>query len=129
VKLKYLAGWTDRRIEIASLYHKLLADVRGLELPKVREHVKHTFHHYVIRSGQRDALKLYLEEQGIQTAIHYPVSLPLLPVYNFLDNKSTFAVAEHVQTRILSLPMFSELTDAQVEYVCSNIRAFCSGSR
>ena len=128
VKLKYLNDWNSRRSEIALLYNTLLTDVSGLELPKVREGVKHTFHHYVIRSDQRDALKSYLEDQHIQTAIHYPVALPLLPLYKYLGNNSTFAVAERVQTTILSLPMFPELTDAQVEYVCQKIRAFYSGS-
>ncbi|AHM61770.1 putative PLP-dependent enzyme possibly involved in cell wall biogenesis [Flammeovirgaceae bacterium 311] len=121
-KLPYIHKWTEQRIRNAALYSQLL-EGSGLELPLVRAASKHTFHLYVVRSGQRDLLQKTLNEQGIATAIHYPTILPLLPAYNYLNHKpADFPVAYEYQQQILSLPMYPELTEEQIKYVAEVIR-------
>jgi len=79
VKLKYLLGWTDKRIKNATLYSELLSKINGIETPKINENIKHVFHLYVIRTDKRDELRKSLSENGISSAIHYPSPLPFLP--------------------------------------------------
>lgn len=124
VKLPHLKGWTEMRIKNAQLY------IRGLKncdvaVPIVREQTRHTFHLFVIRSNRRDELKSFLESKGIQTAIHYPTSLPNLPAYRYLKHtESDFPVASQYQRQILSLPMYPELKQEQIDYVCQSIKEF-----
>lgn len=123
-KLPYLKKWTEQRINNAKHYTEKLKD-SGLELPLVRPSTKHTFHLYVIRSSKRDKLKEFIESRGVQTAIHYPTALPNLPAYKYLNHKpEDFPIASRYQSQILSLPMFPELTEAQIEYVCSQLAEF-----
>lgn len=121
VKLPHIQNWTQQRIKNAELYHQLLKD-SVLGLPTVRPNALHTYHLYVVRSKERDHLQNALNEQGVSTAIHYPTILPLLPAYRYLNNKaSDFPVAYEYQQQILSLPMYPELTEAQINYVAEVI--------
>jgi dTDP-4-amino-4,6-dideoxygalactose transaminase len=123
-KLPHLEKWTKARIANADTYDKLLSDV-GMALPVTREGCRHVFHLYVIRSEQRDALAAYLKKEGIETAVHYPTALPFLPCYGdrgFMPED--FPVAFHNQSRILSLPMFAELSREQLEKVASAVLSF-----
>lgn len=123
-KLPHILDWTEKRIENSQLYNKYLADT-SLLLPKVRENSKHTFHLYVVRSKRRDALKTYLQEKGIGTAIHYPTILPLLPAYAYLNEKpEDYPVAFAYQQEILSLPMFPELKEEQIKYIAEVVKEF-----
>jgi dTDP-4-amino-4,6-dideoxygalactose transaminase len=125
VKLNYIDRWTQARIKNARLYSQKLRDEKGIVLPQVREETVHTFHLYVIRTTQRDELKSYLEQKGIQTAIHYPVALPNLPAYQYLGHKpEDFPVASRYQNEILSLPMYPELSEEQIHFVCDSIQSF-----
>ena len=125
VKSKYILDWTAARIEKAALYNEALKDVNAISLPVVRGNTKHTFHLYVIRSKKRDQLKLYLESQGIQTAIHYPTALPNLQAYKYLNHRrEDFEVASAYQDEILSLPMYPELDANQINYIADKIRIF-----
>lgn len=124
-KLPYLSKWTKQRIENAGKYTSRLSGIKELEVPVVRNGSVHSFHLYVIRTNSRDQLKDYLEKRGIQAAIHYPTALPYLPAYQYLNHKKEdFPIASKYQNEILSLPMYPELSDDQVDYVCSAIKDF-----
>lgn len=132
VKLKYLSQWTVRRQEVASQYNKLLSNIPGITTPKVAEGSDAVWHLYVIQHEQRDALAKHLAAKGIQTVINYPVALPFLPAYRrFEHNPADFPVAHNHQGRILSLPIFPEITDEQLQSVADSIREFaeCAACR
>lgn len=123
-KLPHLKHWTEKRISNANLYYEGLQHAE-VALPIVRNGTKHSFHLFVIRSKQRDSLKQFLEGNGIQTAIHYPTALPNLSAYKYLHHQpADFPVASQYQNEILSLPMFPELSHAQISYVCAAINRF-----
>ena len=125
VKLKYISGWNEKRIKNAILYNKLLADVDGVAIPQICKNAKHVFHLYVIRATNRETLQKHLAEKGISTGIHYPTPLPLLPAYRYLNHTpSDFPVASGYMDKILSLPMFPELTEEQIQYVAEKIRLY-----
>lgn len=127
VKLPHLPLWTARRQEIAGAYGRLLAGIPGVELPKVAPGREHVYHLFVIRSEQRDALATHLASRGIQTVINYPVALPFLPAYARLKHRpQDFPNAHYNQSRILSLPIFPEITESQLQTVATAIREFSS---
>lgn len=124
VKLVHLEQWTKARIGNANQYNKLLANA-AIVLPKTRTNTRHVFHLYVARSAERDKLKEYLKTKDVATGIHYPTALPLLPCYNMFNYKvEDFPVATQYQNEILSLPMFAELTNEQIEYVTNQTIIF-----
>ncbi|MDH4208359.1 MAG: DegT/DnrJ/EryC1/StrS family aminotransferase, partial [Anaerolineae bacterium] len=124
VKLRYLEGWIEARRQNAALYADLLADsdvITPVETPGAT----HVYHLYVIRTSNRDALQAYLQEQGIGTAIHYPVPIHLQPFYagdGF--RRGQFPVTEQLCDQVLSLPMFPEMTTEQVRYVANRVIQF-----
>lgn len=124
VKLKYLNEWTSRRIDNAALYNKYLKS--NIVRPQVQKELKHVYHLFVIQHERRDELAQYLKECGIETAIHYPTPLPLLPCYcsNVEEAKSLYPNATKAASRILSLPMYAELSEEQIEYVASKVNEF-----
>lgn len=125
VKLSYILDWTDSRIKNAGLYDAALKNISEITLPTVRPDSKHTYHLYVIRAQNREALSNYLNEQGIQTAIHYPTILPLLPAYEYLNKtEADFPQAFSAQQEILSLPMYPELTLEQIQFIAHKISDF-----
>lgn len=123
VKLRHLEAWTERRIQIAGLYQRLL-DGAGPVLPLAEPWARHVYHLFVVRSPRRDALQAHLKAAGIETAIHYPSALPMLKAYTSLeqDCSSMFSVA--AAGEVLSLPMGEHLADGDVEQIASAIRAF-----
>ena len=124
-KLPHILKWTDLRIKNAGLYDKHLAGIEDIILPKVRPDTKHTFHLYVIRTGRRNQLAEFLKENGIETAVHYPVALPNMKAYEYLGHSpADFPIASQFQDEILSLPLFPELTEQQIIYVAGKIREF-----
>ncbi|MBN9482705.1 MAG: erythromycin biosynthesis sensory transduction protein eryC1 [Bacteroidetes bacterium 43-93] len=124
-KLPHILQWTEQRIHNAALYAKHLGGIKEIVLPQVRPDSKHTYHVYMIRAANRDALMAHLREQGIETALHYPVILPLLKAYSYLGYTSKdFPVASAYQETILSLPMYPELTEEHIAYVAETIAAF-----
>lgn len=130
VKLKSILSWTQHRINNAITYDNLLNTNENIIIPIVRKNTKHSFHLYVIRTKDRNALKEFLEKKGVNTAIHYPTALPNLKAYKYLGNNSMdFPVASKYQDEILSLPMYPELTNNQISYVCDSINLFYSTSK
>ena len=129
-KLPHLVRWTNSRIQRASEYTELLKEVEEVRLPQTRPGCKHVFHLYVIQAEARDELAAFLKAQGIQTGIHYPTPLPFLPCYEHLNHSlNDFPVANMLKTKILSLPMFAELTSEQVRRVTDGIKQFYSQRR
>jgi dTDP-4-amino-4,6-dideoxygalactose transaminase len=125
VKLKYLKSWTEARRRNAVKYNELLAKVEGISIPIEADYAKHVYHLYVACLRNRDALMTTLAEKGIQCGIHYPVPLHLQEAYQSLGKKEgSFPVAEDFANQLVSLPMFPELTEEQIEYVVCNITDF-----
>jgi len=124
-KLPFLREWTEARIKNARLYDQYLAGIDEIRLPEVRPNSKHTFHLYVIRAEKRDALMQFLKEREIETSIHYPTALPNLPAYKYLGYRpADFPEATKLQDEILSLPMYPELTEEQINYIAQSIKDF-----
>lgn len=129
IKLKYLHQWTARRQEVSQKYDALLRGISGVITPKLAVNREHVWHLYVIQHEERDALAKYLAAKGVQTVINYPVALPFLPAYRRYEHTpADFPVAHYHQSRILSLPIFPEITDNQMHHVASVIRSFIEKS-
>lgn len=125
VKLPHLAGWTRRRQELAASYEVLLRGIDGLDLPVTAQGREHVFHLYVIQHEKRDALARHLSSLGIQTVISYPTALPFLPAYaRFGHQSADFPNAYRNQSRILSIPIFPEMTVAHQQAVAEALRSF-----
>lgn len=129
VKLRYLEKWNAARRWNAKLYQKHL-EGSGVVVPGEAGGAESVWHLYVIRTEKRDGLKDCLIDKGIQASIHYPVPIHLQPAYQDLGYKrGDFPVTEAHADRILSLPMYAELTDRQVEFVSQTVREFQSTHR
>ncbi len=125
VKLKHLSGWTDARRRHAALYDTLLRRVPQVTVPARMPYARHVHHLYVIRTKHRDSLQKHLETKEISTGLHYPIPLHLQPAFAGLGYKpGDFPVAEACAAEMLSLPMFAELTEAQIHHVCDSIGEF-----
>jgi dTDP-4-amino-4,6-dideoxygalactose transaminase len=93
------------------------------------EDARHVYHLYVIQVDQRDALQKHLADSGVGTGVHYPIALNLQPAYSHLGYKQgDFPVSESLGDRILSLPMYPELTDEQIQQVVGAIATFSGNS-
>jgi len=126
VKLRYLEKWNAARRWNAVLYHKFL-DGCGLLLPGEAPGAESVWHLYVIRAEQRDALKEHLISRGISASIHYPIPIHVQPAYLDLGyKKGDFPVTESCAHQVLSLPMYAEISQDQIEYVAKTIRNFLS---
>lgn len=134
VKLKYLEGWTKERRRAAAKYKELLSSIDQLTVPKEMPEVKHVYHLYVVkvngnnlteREETRDKLQLFLSDNGISTGLHYPVPLHLQKCFSHLGHKKgDFPETEELAQTGISLPMYPELKDEQIEYVASKIKEF-----
>ena len=125
VKLKYLPIWTSERQAAAAHYDDLLASIGEISIPLVRSNAAHVYHLYVIRTPRRDELKAHLADLGIQSRVHYPTALPMLPAYEYLRHvEGDFPNAVKAQAEILSIPIYPEIRPEQIEYVAQSIRQF-----
>lgn len=128
VKLPHLAAWTDGRRRVAASYQRLLAE-DGVRLPIEMPYSRHVYHVYAIRVSDREACQKALLDAGIQTGIHYPIPVHLQEAWKELGHKrGDFPHAERAADEVLSLPMFAELTDAQIAQVASATRALHVGA-
>lgn len=124
VKLPHLNRWNARRAEIAARYTEAFAKL-PLQLPITAPGNTHIFHVYAVLSEKRDALQKFLTERGVPTLIYYPLPLHLQKLYVDLGFKAgDFRIAEQISKEILPLPMYPELTNEQVDYVCQLISEF-----
>lgn len=130
VKLRYLNEWNETRRRNARLYSEYLKDLvnkGSVTTPKEKDWAKHVYHLYVIQveEGVRDNLITYLNSRGIGAQIHYPIPIHLQKAYKHLGYKEgSFPVAERLAKRIISLPMFPELKQQEIEYIAQEIGAF-----
>jgi dTDP-4-amino-4,6-dideoxygalactose transaminase len=128
VKLRHLPAWNSARRRVAEWYADALADFPDIRLPTVAPFATPVWHLFVIEAERRDALKACLDSQGIGTGLHYPLPLHLQNAYRHLGlGRGAFPVTERSADRILSLPMYPELTQSQVGQVADTIRAFYRG--
>jgi dTDP-4-amino-4,6-dideoxygalactose transaminase len=125
VKLDHILSWTEKRIERAAWYREALKDIPQISIPEVRPESQHSYHLFIIRTSQRNELMAFLKEKGIETAIHYPTPLPLLPAY--LDRGFTatdYPVSSRMSATMLSLPIYPELSFEAINYVANTIQDF-----
>ncbi|MFC1874998.1 DegT/DnrJ/EryC1/StrS family aminotransferase [Chloroflexota bacterium] len=132
VKLKYLGEWISSRNAIAIGYNRLLENVDGIVIPFKQQGNRHSYNYYTICvSGgklKRDGLRDYLREKGIHTVVFYPSSLHLQEPYKYLKfKKDEFKVSEWAQDRVISLPIYPELTEKQIDQIVGEIRNFMGG--
>jgi dTDP-4-amino-4,6-dideoxygalactose transaminase len=129
VKRPHLPAWTTGRRHVAARYDELLQGVGDIIKPQIASDRDHVFHLYVIRTEKRDALRKYLTEAGIATVLNYPKALPFYPAYAYLGHTpKDFPVAHANQSRILSLPIYPELTEEMIAYVVECIGRFFQNS-
>lgn len=128
VKLRQLNAWTEARRALADRYDRLLTEL-PVTIPPRQPWAEHVYHLYGIQVPQRDQIQWNLQENGIQTGIHYPVPVHLQPWAQGLGFKSgDFPCSEAVAARELSLPLYPELTPAQVCHVADALRAALQGT-
>lgn len=124
VKLKYLDKWNNSRREKALLYNQLITNEK-IAKPVEASYGKHIFHLYVVKTNERDKFQEYLKNNGIQTLIHYPIPLHLQEAYEYLGfKKGKYPVTEEIANTILTLPMFPELSNKEIEYISEVINNF-----
>ena len=124
IKLKHLEKWTRERQRVAKRYSELLAGT-PLQLPQQADFAESVWHLYVVRHPRRDALKAHLDANGVGCALHYPLPLHLQKCYATLGHKAgDFPVAEKAARECLSLPIYPELTEAQIQRVVEVIKGF-----
>jgi dTDP-4-amino-4,6-dideoxygalactose transaminase len=125
IKLKRLKQWNQARQTHAALYDELLGEIPAVRFAEVAGFAESVYHLYVIMLDARDGLQQFLGEKGIATGLHYPLPLHLQKAYEHLGYKvGAFPVAEKAAARLLSLPMYPELTRDQIEYVADCIKEF-----
>ena len=125
VKLKYIDDWTEKRRQAANSYDSLLSGISDVMTPLVYENNKHVFHLYVIKTEKRDSLRDFLSAKGISTVLNYPTALPFLEAYKRLNHTpENFKNAFSNQSKILSLPIYPEISEREIEYVADSIRIF-----
>lgn len=122
VKLKYLEAWTERRRAIAAMYDEQLASLVKVARPRTGS--RSVYHHYITEIAERDAVLEAMKERGVHCGVHYPDALhqhkPVRDVVGDLDGK--FPVAERLARQCLSLPIYPEMTDGMVQYVCDTLK-------
>lgn len=125
VKMKYLQAWTESRRTVAQKLRQALSGIQEIILPKEMSYAKHVYHLFVILAERRNELMEFLNKHGISTGLHYPVPLHLQECFKHLGYvKGAFPVAEEYAEKLLSLPMYAELTDAQIDYIATTVKSY-----
>jgi dTDP-4-amino-4,6-dideoxygalactose transaminase len=126
VKLRHIEAWTEARRAHARRYAEALKGL-PIRLPEEVPERRHVWHVYAVRMRDRDRAVPFLQERGVGAGIHYPFPVHRLPAYADLGYRAgAFPESERAANEVLSLPMFPELTDAQIDYVAEQLRAFLS---
>ena len=126
VKLKYLDKNNEKRRKIASKYFELLKDIKQVQLPKIEKYCIPVFHLFVIKIKERNKLKEYLKTNGIDSLIHYPYSINNTECTKEFIIDNNLDISENNAKEILSLPIYPELTDEEITYICLKIINFYS---
>jgi dTDP-4-amino-4,6-dideoxygalactose transaminase len=120
IKLRHLEEANLLRREHALEYNRAFAGIDEVRTPFEASYAQHVYHVYAVRLQERDAIRRHLQEKGVGCAVHYPIPIHLQEAYRDLGYKEgAFPIAEHLAEEFLSLPMFPELTEEQIEYVAS----------
>jgi dTDP-4-amino-4,6-dideoxygalactose transaminase len=123
VKLKYLEQWTEARRAHGEKYNSELADIPGVVTPQVMPYARHVFHVYALRLAQRATMQAVLTAAGIASAVYYPIALHMLPAHKDLGYRAgQFPVAERMCHEELSLPVYPELNDVQIQLIVDMVR-------
>lgn len=123
VKLRHLPKWTLARQKKAQAYHQLLENLPAILRPELPPQEQHVFHLYVVNVERRDQVLEGLKKKNIHAGIHYPIALPFLKAYSYLNHKpEDFPVAFQLQQKILSLPLYPEMTEEQQNYVVQSLQ-------
>ncbi len=123
IKLKYLDLWNKKRLEAAQMYQNLLSDL-PITLPFIDPKAVHVFHLFVIQSPKRNKILSYLHDHDIQVGIHYPIPIHKQIAYKNGKENPSFEKTEKMANRLLSLPIYPEITKDQLEYVSKKIHEF-----
>lgn len=124
-KLPHLQDWINARRRVADRYNELLSGLDDVVTPKVAANRDHVYHLYVIRTEDRDALRKALADAGVATVVNYPKALPFYPAYAYLGHQpEDFPVAYANQSRILSLPIYPEMTQEMIHHVAAVLKRF-----
>lgn len=127
VKLRYLEGWTEARRRLAAEYRGHLAGCDAVVLPREYEDRRHVYHIFAVRTPEREAFMRFLQERGVQSAIHYPFAVHTLPGYTDLGYRAgQFPHAERAAAEVVSLPMFPELSSDQVATVAGVVKEWAA---
>jgi len=122
IKLRHLCAANSLRRKHASQYNHAFDGIDGVHTPFEAAYARHVYHVYAIRVQARDAVRQHLQEKGVGSAVHYPVPIHLQDACRNLGyTKGAFPIAESLADQFLSLPMFPELTEEQIEYVVSSV--------
>lgn len=122
VKLRYLEFWATSRREKAARYDSLLKAIPGVQVPSVAPWGTHVFHQYTIRLPRRDYVQRFLASRGIASTVYYPTPIHLQPIYKSLAYQAgDFPETERAATEVLSLPIYPELTEGQIQRVAEAI--------
>jgi perosamine synthetase len=128
VQLRRLDQWNEKRRQVAGIYNRLLSDIAALSLPPIgdKDGTLPVFHLYVIRTKARDALKTWLESNGISCGIHYTLPIHLQPIYKkmFGFTKGLYPKSEELCKTCLSIPMYPELSSNDVSFIADKIHNF-----
>jgi dTDP-4-amino-4,6-dideoxygalactose transaminase len=125
VKLSHIDDAIEKRARCAAQYRELLKDMPAIKLPAIKDGSLEVNYVFCIQAENRDGLEAYLKEQGIGTSVYYPIPLHLQKCFEYLGHKKgDFPVAERLCEQVLALPMFPELTEDEVGYVCESIQGF-----
>jgi dTDP-4-amino-4,6-dideoxygalactose transaminase len=129
IQLKRLDAWIEKRRKIADVYHRLLGGIKDLTLPpKGSTDVQPVYHLYVIRTKQRDQLKQHLETSGVSCGVHYALPIHLQPVYQEMYGftEGVYPNAEQLCKTCLSLPMYPDLSQKEIEVIADSVCSFFS---
>ncbi len=128
VKLNYVGEYTRKRNEVAAYYDTNLKGIKGLELPHRASNSTHVFHQYTIKvEGKRNGLREHLASAGIPTMIYYPIPLHLQNAYRQKEfDEGSFPVTERLSKSVLSLPIHTEMTSEQLEFIAARVREYFS---
>ncbi|MDA8709139.1 DegT/DnrJ/EryC1/StrS family aminotransferase [Gammaproteobacteria bacterium] len=127
VKIKYIKTWISKRRQAADMYNYYLKDLHEVSLPLVQPHAKHSYHLYVIKTKKRKALSDFLKLKKISTGIHYPSPLPALRCYRSQQiDLSEFPNSIKDAKEILSLPIFPEINEKQIQFIANAMKGFYS---
>jgi dTDP-4-amino-4,6-dideoxygalactose transaminase len=125
IKLRHLPAWNAARHRHAQAYRARLAGIGDLGFQQEDPNSTHIYHLFLVQTAHRDALQAHLKAAGVETGIHYPIPVHRQAAYAELGfGEGSFPVAERLANRILSLPMFAELSPEQLDYVCAQVRGF-----